>query len=69
MPRIVSRLILGLVLIGSLSAPAGFAQAPSVGAAPDAQTRIATLEQQVADARTAGDIGAVNRLGMSRRHG
>jgi Amt family ammonium transporter len=55
MPRIVSRLILGLVLIGSLSAPAGFAQAPSVGAAPDAQTRIATLEQQVADARTAGD--------------
>ena len=58
MQRIVSRLMLGLVLVCSLLAPAGFAQAPpaaGMAAAPEVQARIATLEQQVTDARSAGD--------------
>jgi len=58
MRRIVSRLMLGLILVCSLSAPAGFAQAPpatGAAASPEVQARIATLEQQVADARSAGD--------------
>ena len=59
MQRIVSRLMLGLVLVCSLSAPAGFAQAPpaaggTAGGAgssgPDCHTRTAG-----ADARSAGD--------------
>ena len=58
MQRLASRLMLGLVLICSLLAPAGFAQAPPAGGAPvspEVQARIATLEQQVTDARSAGD--------------
>jgi Amt family ammonium transporter len=58
MQRIVSRLMLGLVLVCSLLAPAGFAQAPpATGAAapPEVQARITALEQQVTDARSAGD--------------
>ncbi len=58
MQRIVSRLMLGLVLVCSLLAPAGFAQAPpaaGMAASPEVQARIATLEQQVTDARNAGD--------------
>jgi Amt family ammonium transporter len=58
MQRIVSRLMLGLVLVCSLLAPAGFAQAPPTSGAvavPEVQARIATLEQQVTDARSAGD--------------
>ncbi|HMD83228.1 MAG TPA: ammonium transporter [Terriglobia bacterium] len=56
MQRTVSRLMLGLVLVCTLSAPAGLAQAPpAAGAGPDVQARIATLEQQVSDARHAGD--------------
>jgi Amt family ammonium transporter len=56
MQRIVSRLMLGLIFVCSLSALTGFAQAPpAAGSAPEAQARIAALEQQVADARRAGD--------------
>jgi Amt family ammonium transporter len=58
MQRMVSRLMLVLVLVCSLSAPTGFAQAPPAGgapAAPEVQARIAALQQQVTDARTAGD--------------
>ena len=55
MQRIVSRLMLGLLLICSLSAPTGFAQTPPAAASPEVQARIATLEQQVTDARSAGD--------------
>ena len=57
MQRIVSRLMLGLVLVCSLSAPTGFAVAPPQpeAASPEIQAGIATLEQQVADARNAGD--------------
>jgi len=58
MQRIVSRLALGLILVCPLSAPAGFAQSPPAAAtvaAPEAQARIAQLEQQVVDARNAGD--------------
>jgi len=50
--------MLGLVLVCSLSAPTGFAQAPPAAgavAAPEVQARIASLEQQVADAHSAGD--------------
>ena len=60
MKRIALRLLMGLVLGGSLLAPAGFAVAPlenrTVGT-PELQAKIAALEQQVADARTAGDNG------------
>jgi Amt family ammonium transporter len=55
MQRIVSRLMLGLLLICSLSAPTGFGQTPPAAASPEVQARIATLEQQVTDARSAGD--------------
>ena len=58
MQRIVSRLMLGLILVCSLLVPAGFAQAPptaGAAAAPQVQAQIATLEQHVADARSAGD--------------
>ncbi len=58
MKRIVLRLLMGLVLGGALLVPAGFAVAPlenrSVGT-PELQQKIAALEQQVADARSAGD--------------
>ena len=58
MKRIVLRLLIGLVLGGALLVPAGFAVAPlenrSAGA-PELQAKIAALEQQVADARSAGD--------------
>ncbi|MGA2985563.1 MAG: ammonium transporter [Terriglobia bacterium] len=58
MQRIVSRLMLGLILVCSLLAPAGFAVAPPQtgnAALPQVQAQIATLEQHVADARSAGD--------------
>ena len=57
MRRIASRLILGVVLVSSLMAVPGFAQAPAAtgAAVPDVQARIATLEQQVTDAHNAGD--------------
>jgi Amt family ammonium transporter len=50
--------MLGLILVCSLLAPAGFAQAPPLAgsaASPEVQARMATLEQQVTDARSAGD--------------
>jgi Amt family ammonium transporter len=50
--------MMGLVLAYGLMAPAGLAQAPPVAGAvspPEVQARIATLEQQVADAHNAGD--------------
>ena len=58
MQRIGLRLMLSLVLACSLSPTLAFAQAPQAGeatAAPEAQARIAKLEQQVVDARNAGD--------------
>ena len=58
MQRIGLRVMLGMVLACSLSAPLGFAQAPPAAgatAAPEVQTRIAKLEEQVVDARNAGD--------------
>ena len=54
----VSRLMLGLILVCSLSALVGFAQTPPAAgatASPEVSARIATLEQQVTDARNAGD--------------
>jgi Amt family ammonium transporter len=50
--------MLGLILVCSLLAPAGFAVAPPQtgnAALPQVQAQIATLEQHVADARSAGD--------------
>ena len=58
MKRIVLRLVMGLVLGGSLLAPAGFAVAPPeirTAGTPELQAKITALEQQVADARSAGD--------------
>jgi Amt family ammonium transporter len=56
MQRKLSILMLGLILAFSLMASAGFAQAPAAsGAITDLQARIATLEQQVTDAHSAGD--------------
>jgi Amt family ammonium transporter len=58
MKRTFSRLILGLVLAGSLLAPAAYAVAPpgaSLGASPEMQAKIKALEQQVTNAQSAGD--------------
>ena len=58
MKRTVLRLMMGLVLGGSLLAPAGFAVAPPetrTADLPEVQARITALEHQVADARSAGD--------------
>jgi len=65
MPRLLSRLLLGLVLVVGLAAGRGLAQssAPSdtpapasqAGATPSTADRLAQLEQQVADARSSGD--------------
>jgi Amt family ammonium transporter len=65
MPRLLTRLLLGLVLVVGLMAGRGFAQtsAPSANPAPAAQAgpasnsadRLAQLEQQIADARSSGD--------------
>ena len=58
MKRIVLRILMGLVLCGTLLAPAGFAVAPQENrttGTPELQAKIAALEQQVADARSAGD--------------
>ena len=58
MKRNVSCLILGLILTCGLLAPAGFAVAPPgtrLEASPEMQAKVAALEQQVADARSAGD--------------
>ncbi len=58
MRRIVLRLALGLILGGALLAPAAFAVAPQevrTSGVPELQTKIAALEQQVAEARSAGD--------------
>ena len=58
MKRIVSRLILGLILFCGLLAPAGFAVAPQetrMAASPELEAKVAALEQQVTDARSAGD--------------
>jgi Amt family ammonium transporter len=58
MKRIVLRLMMGLVLGGSLLAPAVFAVAPPktrTADLPEVQARITALEHQVADARSAGD--------------
>ena len=57
MQRILSRLIIGMLLACSLSATAGLAQTPAGAgtASRDVQARMTTLEQQVNDARSAGD--------------
>ena len=58
MKRTMSRLMLGVVLAGSLLAPAAYAVAPSgvsLGASPEIQAKVKALEQQVKDARSAGD--------------
>jgi Amt family ammonium transporter len=58
MKRIVLRILMGLILGGSLLAPAGFAVAPQetrTAGTPELQAKIVALEQQVADARSAGD--------------
>jgi Amt family ammonium transporter len=58
MKRIVLRLMMGLVLGGSLLAPAGFAVAPPetrTADMPALEAKITALEQQVAEARSAGD--------------
>ncbi len=65
MPRFLTRVLLGLALVVGLAAGRGLAQstAPAENPAPAAQSgtsigaadRLAKLEQEVADARTAGD--------------
>ena len=58
MQRVVSRFMLYLVLMGGLSLPTGLAMAPPQArteASTTVDTRIAKLEQQTADARSAGD--------------
>ena len=65
MLRLLTRLLLGLVLVMGLMAGRGFAQssAPSDISAPNSQSgstsgtaeRLAQLEQQIADARSSGD--------------
>jgi Amt family ammonium transporter len=63
MPRLLIRLLLGLVLVVGLMAGRGFAQssAPSEASASQAGStsvtseRLAQLEQQIADARSSGD--------------
>jgi len=58
MQRMVSRMALFVVLLASLSVPSAFAMAPPqvrTDAPPPAEARIAKLEQQVADAHSAGD--------------
>ena len=58
MQRIVSRLMLGVVLVCSLSAPVGFAVTPPQSrraASPEVQAQMDKLEQQVTDAHSAGD--------------
>ena len=54
----MSRLILGVVLLGSLSVPTAFGVVPPqsrMEARPPVEERIAALEQQVRDAHSAGD--------------
>src|ERR1039458_8107621 len=58
MKRTVSRILLGLALACGLLAQHGFAVAPQeirAAATPQVEARIATLERQVTDARSAGD--------------
>jgi Amt family ammonium transporter len=65
MPRLLTRLLLGLVLVVGLAAGRGFAQssppsdtsppASQSGSTPTTADRLAQLEQQLADARTSGD--------------
>ena len=58
MKRTVSGILMGLVLVCGLLAQPGFAVAPQeirAAAAPQVEARIAALEQQVTDARSAGD--------------
>ena len=58
MQQKVLRILMGLVLVYSIVAPAGFAVAPPqtrTATAPEVQAQIATLEQHVADAHSAGD--------------
>ena len=58
MQRMMSRLILGVVLLGSLSVPTAFGVVPPqsrMEARPPVEERIAALEQQVRDAHSAGD--------------
>ncbi len=64
MRRRVLRIVMALAIICTLLAPAAFAQTPSTSepaptagatASSDIQSRISALEQQAADARTAGD--------------
>ena len=58
MKRTVSRILLGLALACGLLAQHGFAVAPQeirAAATPQVEARIAALEQQVTDARSAGD--------------
>jgi len=58
MQRIVSRILMALVLGYSLCTPAGFAVAPPQAresSSPQVQAQISTLQQNVADARSAGD--------------
>ena len=58
MQRMVSRLVLGVVLLGSLSVPTAFGVVPPqnrMEARPPVEERVAALEQQVKDAHSAGD--------------
>src|SRR5271157_2208086 len=65
MPRLLTRLFLGLVLVVGLAGGRGLAQtsapsdnpAPAAQAAPASNTadRVAQLEQEIADARSSGD--------------
>jgi Amt family ammonium transporter len=58
MRRILPKLILGMVVFFGVLAPAAFPQTPANTtpvASPQVQDRLVKLEQQVADARSAGD--------------
>ncbi len=58
MKKQFTKMLVGLIFAGTLFVPAGFAVAPQesrAGENIELQTKIATLEKQVADARSAGD--------------